>query len=68
MKIKTGKKTLRIYAYSDDGKNVRYIKIDGATNQNFENAIKAFLATLDCNELEIIGGQVDLEFSFKIEK
>ena len=67
MKIKAGKKTLRIYAYNGEGENVKSVKIDGANNQNFENAIKAFLATFDINELEIVGGVVDLQFNFMIE-
>ena len=67
MKIKVGKKTLRIYAYNGEGENVKDVKIYGANNQNFENAIKAFLATLDINELEIVGGQVNLQFNFRID-
>lgn len=67
MKIKVGKKTLRIYAFNGEGENVKGVKISGASNQNFENAIKAFLATLDIDELEIVGGIVDLQFNFSID-
>lgn len=67
MKIKFGKKTLRIDVYNGEGDSVKTVKIDGASNQNFENAIKVFLATFDCNEYEIIGGQVNLNFNFMIK-
>lgn len=67
MKIKVGKKALRISAYNGEGENIKSVKIDGAINQNFENAIKTFLATLDIDELEIIGGVVDLQFNFRID-
>lgn len=67
MKIKAGKKTLRIYAFNGEGENVKGVKISGASNQNFENAIKAFLATVDIDELEIVGGIVDLQFNFSVD-
>lgn len=67
MEIKFGKKTLRIDAYDGCGENVKTVKIDGAINQNFENAIKTFLATFDINEYEIVGGQVNLQFNFMIK-
>ena len=67
MKIKVGKKALRISVYNGEGENVKSVKINGASNQNFENAIKTFLATIDCDALEIIGGQVNLQFNFHID-
>lgn len=67
MKIKVGKKALRISVYNGEGENIKSVKIDGASNQNFENAIKTFLSTIDCDELEIIGGQVNLQFNFRID-
>ena len=68
MKIKTGSKQLTISAVDFGGDICKFIKVDGVTAQNFENAIKAFLATFDYNELEIIGGQVNLTFNYRIEK
>lgn len=67
MKIKTSQKQLTISACDFGGDVCKFIKIDGATAQNFENAIKAFLATFDYNELEIIGGQVVLKFDYRID-
>lgn len=67
MKIKTGKKQLTISACDYGGDICKFIEIDGATAQNFENAIKAFLATFDYNQLEIIGGQVILKFNYRVE-
>ena len=68
MKIKTGVKELTISACNYAGDIVDGINIEGVTAQNFENVIKAFLATAEYNEKEIYGGRVILEFSFKIEK
>ena len=67
MKIKFSKKTLRIYAINGEGEIVKNVKIDGASNQNFENAVKVFLSMFNCDELEIIGGHVNLDFNFTIE-
>ena len=67
MKIKTGKKVLRIAVYNGEGENVKCVKVNDVSNQNFENAIKTFLSMIDCDELEIIGGQVNLQFNFRID-
>lgn len=67
MKINVAKKVLRISAFNGEGENVKCVKVSDVSNQNFENAIKTFLATIDCEGLEILGGIVDLQFNFRLE-